>query len=398
MMNKPFNNHVELLLKLFNITPGESTAMELQLLAKGNTLFSQALNLPWKDDSGVHFAGKFNQENLAQIVAEMNQQKIAKSAPLMSVLLNLQQSGMANIDYALPQCFKGNPLKANLYFCMLNPGSSVADTQMNIHSYADFHQLANAKNDHRLALNPETGQYDVTHVVAYMNDFYSVMHREMTALKQALDNHTTITKKLIKKLLNSHAYYLSKYFKTAIADNLNDLVDHIYQAYQQDKLATVLKKMADLKICNLELTPLRSQKFAALTDETIAANRFSILTILRRICLYEVQKEIVGRKVTRPLFVFRSYKIKSGKRWYDYFAIFFKEAGLDEATSQALLAYLEANYFLKYKTQNCAISYRNIISISGTSVMDRTQASKEEKDLLTDFYQNIANHFQTIFK
>lgn len=29
-MNKPFNNHVELLLKLFNITPGESTAMELQ--------------------------------------------------------------------------------------------------------------------------------------------------------------------------------------------------------------------------------------------------------------------------------------------------------------------------------------------------------------------------------
>lgn len=62
---------------------------------KGNTLFSQALNLPWKDDSGVHFAGKFNQENLAQIVAEMNQQKIAKSAPLMSVLLNLQQSGMA---------------------------------------------------------------------------------------------------------------------------------------------------------------------------------------------------------------------------------------------------------------------------------------------------------------
>ncbi|MCJ0537949.1 hypothetical protein [Enterococcus cecorum] len=397
-MNPKFNPSIELLLNLIGITPGESTAMELQLLAKGDELFSQALPLPWKDETGVHYAGKFNEANLAQIVAEMNQQPLSHPAPLMSELLDLQQSGMANIDYALPQCFKGNPHQADLYCCMLNPGSSVADTQANIHSYAEYYQLLKAKNDHRLALNPETGQYDVAHIVAYMNDFETVMYREMTALKQALDTQETITKKFIKASLNTQAYYLSKYYKTAISDGLDDLVNNIYQAYRKDKLTSVLQKIASLKICNLELTPVRSQKFAALTDATIAANRFSILTILRRICLYEVQKEITGRKVSRPVFVFRSYKIKSGKRWYDYFTAFFKEEGLDEATSQALLAYLETNYFLKYKTQNCAISYNNITSISGTSVANRAQASKEEQDLLTDFYQNIVNHFQTIFK
>ena len=256
-----------------------------------------------------------------------------------TVLLPNKSIKNSNIKYAIPQCIKGNITKAKLYHCLLNPGSGLSDADNQYDNFYDYLHNEAAMKDH-LRIFDENGDVTKEKLVEYMNDLNkNMLITEFEDFIEKYGNCNVSEDKVDEIFDNKGAkefYYIMEYYKSLVAKGIDDFTEIIKK--NLSNLETLSDNLKYVKLCNLELSPVRS-KIGGTIRNMIDENPFAVSIILRRICIYELSND--DRDSMQPIFIFRSY---SGwkKRINKYIKKYFKQAD-----AKNIIDYLTKNYFLK---------------------------------------------------
>ena len=318
--------------------------------------------LPWKDrDGNCHYPVGENKvtdkflDKVADAINDGNADQL-NGENFATVLLPNESIENSNIKYAIPQCIKGDITNAKLYHCLLNPGSGISDTKDNYDNFYDYLHDKDAMKDH-LRIFDENGYATKEKLVEYMNDLKRNMLITEFEDFIAKYGNCTISENKVDEIFGDNGekefYYIMKYYKTLVAKGIGDFRKILKK--NLSNLGTLSSNLNDVKLCNLELIPVRSQD-GATVGNLIDENPFAVNVILRRIYIAELKNEL-----EKPIFVFRSYystQNKNDVRWQDAFKR--KTDNYD-----GLYEYLINNYFLTHSgTQGGAYSKNNIVTIS----------------------------------
>lgn len=268
-----------------------------------------------------------------------------------TVLLPNESIENSNIKYAIPQCVKGDITNAKLYHCLLNPGSGISDADNQYDNFYDYLHDKVAVKDH-LRIFDENGHATKEKLVEYMNDLNKNML--ITEFEDFIEKYgnCTISENKVDEIFDDNGekefYYIMEFYKSLVAKGIGDFREIIKK--NLSNLETFNDNLKDVKLCNLELSPVRS-KVGKTIINMIDENPFAVSIILRRICIYELSNDD-GDSV-QPIFIFRSYG-NWKNRINKYIKNYFKQADTKD-----IIDYLTKNYFLKLN-QSGTLSKNNI--------------------------------------